>query len=156
MVTSQHISCSVLQAIYPRNRCMWHRTGCRSDAKWPATSLFQQMPRPKGCCPSVYEKEALAILEALKKWRHYLLGNRLIIKTNQQSLRFMATQKLTEGIQHKLLLKLLEFDYTTEYKKRKGKHCNGCTLAKGLSLPCHYCVCSRMDRRCQVKLHSRP
>lgn len=31
----------------------------------------------------------------------------------------MATQKLTEGIQHKLLVKLLEFDYEIEYKKGK-------------------------------------
>lgn len=74
---------------------------------------------PKAASQSVYEKEALAILEALKKWRHYLLGNPLIIKTDQQSLKFMTTQKLTEGIQHKLLLKLLEFDYTIEYKKGK-------------------------------------
>jgi hypothetical protein len=29
----------------------------------------------------------------------------------------MMSQKLTEGIQHKLLLKLLEFDYKIEYKK---------------------------------------
>lgn len=35
---------------------------------------------------STYEKEALAILEALKRWRHYLLGNDLTIKTDQQSL----------------------------------------------------------------------
>lgn len=31
----------------------------------------------------------------------------------------MANQRLTEGIQHKLLHKLLEFDYTIEYKKGK-------------------------------------
>jgi hypothetical protein len=29
---------------------------------------------------SIYEKEAMAILEALKKWRHYFLGNKLILK----------------------------------------------------------------------------
>jgi hypothetical protein len=29
----------------------------------------------------------------------------------------MMSQKLTEGIQHKLLLKLLEFNYKIEYKK---------------------------------------
>lgn len=49
----------------------------------------------------------------------YLIGNPLIIKTDQHSLKYMASQRLTEGIQHKLLLKLLEFDYTTEYKKGK-------------------------------------
>lgn len=74
---------------------------------------------PKATAQSTYEKEALAILEALKKWRHYLLGNPLVIKMDHQSLRFMTTQKLTDGIQHKLLLKLLEFDYTIEYKKGK-------------------------------------
>lgn len=74
---------------------------------------------PKVAAQSIYEKEALAILEALKKWRHYLIGNPLIIKIDQHSLKYMASQRLTEGIQHKLLLKLLEFDYTIEYKKGK-------------------------------------
>jgi hypothetical protein len=82
-------------------------------------ACFSKCLGPKATAQSVHEKEALAILEALKKWRHYLLGNKLIIHTDQQSLRFMATQRLTEGIQHKLLLKLLEFDYTIEYKKGK-------------------------------------
>jgi hypothetical protein len=39
--------------------------------------------------------------------------------TDQQSLKFMMTQRLTEGIHHKLLLKLLEFDYFIKYKKGK-------------------------------------
>lgn len=76
----------------------------------------------KALCPtnaalSTYEKEALAIIEALKRWRHYFLGNKLIIKTDQQSLKFITDQKLTEGIQHKLMMKLLEFDFTIQYKR---------------------------------------
>lgn len=43
----------------------------------------------------MYEKEALAIVEALKKWRRYLVGNKLIIRTDHQSLKFMTDQKLT-------------------------------------------------------------
>lgn len=82
-------------------------------------AYYSKCLSPTAAAQSIYEKEALAILEALKKWRHYLLGNPLVIKTDQQSLRFMTTQRLTEGIQHKLLLKLLEFDYTIEYKKGK-------------------------------------
>lgn len=39
---------------------------------------------------STYEKEALAIIEALKCWRHYFLGNSLIIRTDQQSLKFIT------------------------------------------------------------------
>lgn len=50
-----------------------------------------------------------------------MLGNQVIIRIDQQSLKYMATHKLSEGIQHKLLLKLLEFDYNIEYKKRERK-----------------------------------
>jgi hypothetical protein len=68
---------------------------------------------------STYHKEALAILQSLKRGRHYFLGGQLIIKTCQQSLKYMMTQCLTEGIQHKHLMKLLEFNYSIEYKKGK-------------------------------------
>jgi hypothetical protein len=59
----------------------------------------------------------VAIVEALKKWRHYLLGAKLVIKTDQQSLKFIIDHRLTEGIQHKLMMKLLEFDFKIQYKK---------------------------------------
>jgi hypothetical protein len=73
----------------------------------------------KAFSQSIYEKESMAILEALRKWRHYLLDNKLIIKTDQKSLKYLTNQRLVEGIQHKLMLKLLEFDYTIEYKQGK-------------------------------------
>jgi hypothetical protein len=72
---------------------------------------------PKGSTQSTYHKEAMVILQALKRWRHYFLGGTPIIRTNQQSLKFMMTQRMIEGIQHKLLMKLLEFNYIIEYKK---------------------------------------
>ncbi|KAE8795284.1 putative retrotransposon protein [Hordeum vulgare] len=74
---------------------------------------------PKNAALSTYEKEALAIIAALNRWRHYFLGNDLIIKTDHQSLQFMTDQKITTSIQHKLMLKLLEFNFTLQYKKGK-------------------------------------
>lgn len=74
---------------------------------------------PRSSTLSTYEKEALAILEALKKWRHYFVVNELLIRTDQKSLKFITEQKVSEGVQHKLLLKLLEFNYTIEYRKGK-------------------------------------
>ncbi|XP_015688048.1 uncharacterized protein LOC107303452 [Oryza brachyantha] len=82
-------------------------------------AYFSKSLGPKAAAQSIYEKESIAILEALKHWRHYILGNQLIIRTDQQSLKYMMSQRLTEGIQHKLLLKLLEYDYTIEYKSGK-------------------------------------
>ena len=43
----------------------------------------------------------------------------MIIKTDQKSLKFMTEQKVSKGIQHKLMLRLLEFNYIIEYKKGK-------------------------------------
>lgn len=82
-------------------------------------AFFSKALGPKAAAQSIYEKEAMAILEALKKWRHYVLGIKLIIKTDQQSLKYMMKQRLVEGIQHKLLLKLMEYDYKIEYKAGK-------------------------------------
>lgn len=71
----------------------------------------------KASTASIYEKEAIAILEALKRWKHYFASSSLVIRTDQQSLRYIQDQRLVEGIQQKLLIKLLGFNYKVEYKK---------------------------------------
>jgi hypothetical protein len=38
---------------------------------------------PKARVASTYEKEAMAILEALKKWKHYFASTTVIIETGQ-------------------------------------------------------------------------
>lgn len=44
---------------------------------------------PRAAGYSTYDKEALAILEALKKWKHYFIGTLVIIRTDQASLRYI-------------------------------------------------------------------
>ena len=80
-------------------------------------SFLSQSLGPRNRAASIYEKEAMAIFLALKRWRHYLLGNKVVIRSDQQSLKYLTSQRLLEGMQHKLMLKLLEFDYSIEYKK---------------------------------------
>lgn len=80
-------------------------------------SFMSKAIGPKAAAYSTYDKEALAIIEALKKWRHYFAASSVIIRTDQQSLKYIQEQKLTEGVQHKLLIKLLGYNYTVEYKK---------------------------------------
>jgi hypothetical protein len=74
---------------------------------------------PKAAGWSTYDKEALAIIEAIKQWKHYFAASSIIIRTDQQSLKHIQEQKLTEGIQHKLLIKLLGYKFRVEYKKGK-------------------------------------
>jgi Integrase zinc binding domain len=50
-------------------------------------------------------------------WRHYLQGAPFVIKTDHFSLKYLLEQRLTHPIQHKGLCKLLDLDYTIQYKK---------------------------------------
>ncbi|XP_039004688.1 uncharacterized protein LOC120131883 [Hibiscus syriacus] len=50
---------------------------------------------------SIYEKEYLAILLAVSKWRHYLECGSFVIKTDHEPLKYLLEQKLTTTIQKK-------------------------------------------------------
>ena len=66
---------------------------------------------------STYEKECLAILMAVDKWRPYLQHQHFIIRTDQQALLHLADQRLSTGIQHKAFVKLMGLEYTIQYKR---------------------------------------
>ncbi|KAK8936914.1 hypothetical protein KSP39_PZI012212 [Platanthera zijinensis] len=72
---------------------------------------------------SVYEKELLAVVLAVQHWRHYLLTGPFIIRTDQQSLRFLAGQRLATPAQQKYMAKLLGYDYSIQYKQGKENLC---------------------------------
>lgn len=68
---------------------------------------------------SIYEKELLAVVFAVQKWRHYLITRHFVIKTDQKSLKYLLEQRLNTPIQQQWLPKLLEFDYEIQYRKGK-------------------------------------
>lgn len=43
---------------------------------------------------STYEKELLAVVTAVQKWRPYVLGQSFIIKTDQQVLKYLLEQRV--------------------------------------------------------------
>nr|GEX80779.1 putative retrotransposon Ty3-gypsy subclass protein [Tanacetum cinerariifolium] len=66
---------------------------------------------------STYEKEMLAVVKAVHKWRHYLLGRTFVVKMDHMSLKYLLEQRITKPAPAKWLSKLLGFDYKIEYKK---------------------------------------
>ncbi|KAL0313077.1 UNVERIFIED_CONTAM: Retrovirus-related Pol polyprotein from transposon.6 [Sesamum radiatum] len=74
---------------------------------------------PRNLGLSVYEKEFLAILQAVHKWKHYLIGRHFIIKTDHQSLKYILEQKVDNVLQQKWISKLLGLDYEIQYKKER-------------------------------------
>ena len=64
------------------------------------------------------KKNALAILDAIEKWRPYLQHQPFVIKTDHRSLQHLTEQRVSTKIQHKALIKLMDLQYTIQYKKR--------------------------------------
>lgn len=66
---------------------------------------------------STYDKEMLAIVKAIRRWRPYLLGRPFIVRTDQRSLKYLMEQRITTPTQTRWLPKILGYDYVIQYKK---------------------------------------
>lgn len=64
-------------------------------------------------------RKLLQYLKLSRNGNTIFVGTLLIIRTDQASLKYINEQRITEGVQHKLLIKLLSYDYKIEYKKSK-------------------------------------
>ena len=80
-------------------------------------AFFSHALSKKHLLMSTYEKEILALILAVQKWRPYLLGRKFIVRTNHQSLKHLWTQKITTVAQQRWLWKLMGYDFIVEYKR---------------------------------------
>jgi hypothetical protein len=69
---------------------------------------------------TVIKKEALAIIFACQKFRHYLLGYKAIFHTDHTSLKYLVNKLDLLGRLARWVLLLQEFDF--EVQVRSGKH----------------------------------
>jgi hypothetical protein len=86
----------------------WHPVAFESRKLSPAEQRYP-----------VQEHELLAIINALKCWRHYLEGRRFTA-TDHQSLQYLNTKPQLSKRQASWLDILQEFDFGTEYKPGSG------------------------------------
>ena len=69
------------------------------------------------------EKEATAIIEAVRKWRHFLAGRHFTLVTDQRSVPFMIDNRKRSKIKKNKIqswrLELASFSYTVKYRPGK-------------------------------------
>lgn len=65
---------------------------------------------------SIYAKEMLVIVEAIRTWRPYLLGRKFFIRTDHRSLKYFLDQRVATPEQQKYVAKLLGYDYEILYR----------------------------------------
>lgn len=72
---------------------------------------------------SSIEKEASAIVESIRKWRHYLVGRHFLLITDQRSVSFMFNQSHTSKIKNEKIerwrLELSNYKYDIIYRPGK-------------------------------------
>lgn len=68
----------------------------------------------------VQEKEMPAIVYCMRTWRHYLLGSKFIVKTNNIATNYFQSHKKLTPEQARWHDFLAEFNYELEYKSGKG------------------------------------
>ncbi|KAK8933404.1 hypothetical protein KSP39_PZI015802 [Platanthera zijinensis] len=86
-------------------------------------AFFSKAFGPRNAGLSTYEKELLAIVMAVQKWRHYVMGSAFIIRTDHHSLKFMLEQKLATPAQQRYLSKLMGYDFKVHYKRGNENVC---------------------------------
>lgn len=72
---------------------------------------------PKNQTLSTYDKECMAILMAIERWRTYLQHRQFTIRTDQRSLVHLGDHRIATPIQQKAYFKLMGFQYQVIYKK---------------------------------------
>lgn len=82
-------------------------------------AFLSQALKGKALDLSTYEKELLALVLSVKKWRPYLLGQRFTVRTDQKSLKYLLEQRNGTPTPQRWLSRLLGYDFRVEYRKGK-------------------------------------
>lgn len=81
---------------------------------WPLAHMSRGLGVAKRAW-SIYAKEMLAVIEAVRLWRPYFLGRRFLIITDQKSLKYLLEQRIATPEQQKWISKLVGYDYEIIY-----------------------------------------
>ncbi|KAA0041543.1 Transposon Tf2-6 polyprotein [Cucumis melo var. makuwa] len=79
-------------------------------------AFFSQKLSLRAHTKSIYEIELMAVVLVEQKWRHYLLGQKFTIISDQKALKFLLEQREVQPQFQKWLTKLLGYDFEILYQ----------------------------------------
>ncbi|KAK9119024.1 hypothetical protein Scep_017117 [Stephania cephalantha] len=94
--------------------------GCVLMQEGRQVAYLSRRLRPHEVNYPVHDLELAAVVFALKAWRHYLYGERFILYTDHQSLRYIFTQRDLNCVRRRWLELLKDYDFTIEYHPGKA------------------------------------
>ena len=68
---------------------------------------------------SIYEKEFLALIMAVNKWRQYLQHQQFVIRTDHKSLTYLTEQNLHSNMQRRAMHRLMGLQFQVVYRQGK-------------------------------------
>lgn len=79
-------------------------------------AFFSKKLSSRAQSKSVYERELMAVVLSVQEWRHYLLGRKFTIISDQKALKFLLEQREVQPQFQKWLTKLLGYDFEILYQ----------------------------------------
>ncbi|KAF8088651.1 hypothetical protein N665_0532s0015 [Sinapis alba] len=79
-------------------------------------AYFSQALSERQKMNSVSKRKLMAIVFDVQKWRHYLIGRKFVVITDQKTLRFLLEQREVNLDYQRWLTNLLLFDFEIKYK----------------------------------------
>ena len=89
---------------------------------------------------SVIQRECLAIVFALKQFRHYLLGRPFLLNTDHAPLQWLSAQKM-EGMLCRWALAMQEYDFKIVYRKGSlNTNADALSWTPTIQAPCAFTI----------------
>ncbi|KAL4018114.1 hypothetical protein IC575_021704 [Cucumis melo] len=79
-------------------------------------AFYSQKLSQRAQAKSIYERELMAVVLSVQRWRHYLLGRKFSILSDQKALKFLLEQREVQPQFQKWLTKLLGYDFEILYQ----------------------------------------